>query len=121
MASERVNFIKHHGKEILVLDFSNCSIDEVCSTIVAAKSVIRAQPQKSLLTLSNVTNARFNEEVTQQMKEFTAHNKPYVKAAAVIGISGFKKIIFEAVMMFSKRNIQTFSTTDEAKDWLATQ
>jgi hypothetical protein len=54
------------------------------------------------------------------MKDFTTHNKPYVKAAAIIGISGIKKIIFEAVMMFSRRKIHIFNDMTEAKDWLVT-
>jgi hypothetical protein len=120
MASERVKFIKHGGRDILLLNFVECSANDVLHTIDEAKSVIAAQPQGSLLTLTDVTNARFNEEVTNRMKEFTTHNKPFVKAAAIIGVSGIKKIIFEAVMMFSKRKIHIFDTVNEAKDWLIT-
>jgi hypothetical protein len=29
------------------------------------------------------------------MKQFSVHNKPYVKAAAVVGITGLKRIILE--------------------------
>jgi hypothetical protein len=54
------------------------------------------------------------------MKEFTKHNKPYVKASAVVGISGIKKIIFHAVMLFSGRKIHACDTLEQAKDWLAT-
>jgi hypothetical protein len=53
------------------------------------------------------------------MKEFAAHNKPYVKASTVVGITGLKKIIYDAVLMFSKRNISTFDSIDPAKEWLA--
>jgi hypothetical protein len=44
---------------------------------------------------------------------------PYVKASAVAGITGLKKIIYDAVLMFSKRNISTFDSIDSAKEWLA--
>ncbi len=118
MVSERVKFINHAGKEILFLDFSGCTTNEVLATIEESKQVIRTRPEGSVLTLTDVTNARFNEDITERMKEFTAHNKPYVKAAAIIGISGIKKIIFEAVMMFSKRKIHIFESIHEAKEWL---
>ncbi len=120
MASERVKFIKHGGRDILFLDFVNCSTQDVLRTIDEAKLVIGSQSEGSLLTLTDVTNARFNEEITERMKAFTTHNKPFVKAAAIIGITGFKKIIFEAVMMFSKRKIHIFENVNEAKDWLMT-
>ena len=118
---ERVQFIRHKDKEILFLDFSECKAEEVVLIIDKAKSVIARQPEKSLLTLSNVTNARFDDTVSQRMKEFTAHNKPFVKAAAVVGVTGLKKIVFEAVMLFSKRKIHAFATIEQAKDWLAAQ
>lgn len=120
MASERVKFIKHGGRNILFLNFVDCSTNDVLNTINEAKLVIGAQPEGSVLTLTDVTNARFNEDVTDRMKEFTAHNKPFVKAGAIIGVSGIKKIIFEAVMMFSKRKIHMFDNVNDAKDWLVT-
>ena len=116
--SERVKFINHAGKDILFLDFSGCTMNEVLATIEESKQFIRTRPEGSVLTLTDVTNARFNEHITERMKEFTAHNKPYVKAAAIIGIVGIKKIIFEAVMMFSKRKIHIFENIHEAKEWL---
>ncbi len=118
---ERIRFIQHKGKEILFLDFSACKAGEVLLVIDKAAPVIAGRPEKSLLTLSNVTNARFDDTVSQRMKEFTAHNKPFVKAAAVVGITGLKKIVFEAVMLFSKRKLHAFETVEQAKDWLAAQ
>jgi len=119
MTAARVKFIKHLDKEILHLDFSNSTPGEVLQTIETAKKVISGKPKNSLLTLTDVTNARFNEAVGDGMKQFTAHNKPYVKAAAVVGVTGLKRIIFTAVIAFSKRNLETFDSVDEAKQWLA--
>ena len=118
MPSERVKFIKHSGREILSLDFSGCTAVEVLPVIDEAKKAIRTRPEGSVLTLTNVTDMRFNENVAQHMKEFTAHNKPYVKAAAVIGVLGIKKILFDAAMMFSRRRLYAFDDVLEAMDWL---
>lgn len=115
---ERVKFIKHEEKDILFLDFSNTRTDEVLKIIEDAKRVISTKPMNSLLTLTDVTNARFNDEVGDGIKQFSAHNKPYVKAAAVVGITGLKKIIFGAVRAFSKRNIESFDDVEQAKRWL---
>ena len=115
----RVEFIKHNGKELLLLDFSNCKPGDVFLVIDEAKKTIRSCPENSVLTLTNVTNMRFDDRVTEQLKAFTAHNKPYVRAAAVIGVEGIKKIILNAVMLFSKRKFHVFDNIETAKNWLA--
>jgi len=119
MGQDRIKFINHGNQEILFLNFAKCRIDEVSTVIEEAKRVIRTRPEKSVLTLVDVTEMRFDDRVTQHMKEFTAHNKPYVRASAVIGVTGLKKIILDAVMLFSKRKFHTFDTVEQAKTWLA--
>ena len=119
METERVKFITHHEKEILYLDFSNTLPAEVLQTIEEAKRVISTRPEGSILTLTDVTNARFNDAVSDGLKQFTAHNKPYVKAGAVIGVTGLKRIIFSAVVTFSRRNLEAFDDVEKAKHWLA--
>ncbi len=117
----RVRFIEHKGRKILHIDFSGCKANEVFEIITAAKEVIRSQPPASVYTLTDVTNTGFNTGVSDAMKEFTRHNKPYVVAAAVVGVTGLKQIIFNAVMKFSGRHLSALDTLDEAKNWLARQ
>jgi len=115
---EKIRFIQYEGKKILHLDFSRCKADEILNTITKAKKVIATHPERSLLTLTDVTDARFSDAVAQEMKAFTAHNRPYVRAAAVVGVTGLKRIIFEAVIAFSGRKISTFDSIEKAKQWL---
>ena len=117
---ERVRFIQYGGKDILLVDFSDCKPDEAHLIIDKAKALICTRPEQSLLTLTDVTNFRFDEKISDRMKEYAAHNKPFVKAAAVVGIAGLKKIMFQAVMVFSKRKLHAFDTVDQAKTWLVT-
>lgn len=117
---ERVRFVQHCGKDILLVDFSNCEADGAHLIIDKAKALICTRSEQSLLTLTDVTNLRFDEKISDRMKEYAAHNKPFVKAAAVVGIVGLKKIIFQAVVMFSKRKLDVFDTVDQAKTWLVT-
>jgi flavodoxin len=118
---ERVRFIDHKGKKILHLDFAGCKADEVIPVIEQARTTIAAQPPKSVYTLTDVTDTRYNTEISDAMKEFVAHNKPYVAAAAVVGVTGLKQIILNAVMKFSGRRLHAFDSLAEAKDWLAGQ
>ena len=88
----RVSYIYHQGRQILFLDFTNCSVDEALGIIQEAGPIIREEHENSVLTLTDVTGARYNQEVTQAMKEFAKGNKPFVKAGAVVGLDGMKKV-----------------------------
>jgi hypothetical protein len=115
---KRVEFIQHQWRQVLLLDFSQCSVEEALNTIEEAKKVIRSQPEKSLLILTDVTDARYNIDVVEKLKEFTKGNEPYVRASAVVGLDGIKKIIYNAVVMFSKRTFPLFENRENALDWL---
>jgi hypothetical protein len=116
---DRVQFIQHKGRKILYLNFADCKPNEVLQVIEEAKSTIKTQARKSVYTLTNVTNSAFNSAVSDAMKDFVLHNKPYVAASAVVGVTGLKQIIFNAVMKLSGRQLTAFESLDAAKDWLA--
>ena len=118
---EHVRFIEHKGCSILMIDFQGCQPAEFLERIRYARSVIGRQPLGSTRTLTNVTKARFNNQVSEAMKEYTAHNKPYVRAAAVVGLSGLQEIVYNVIIKLTGRNIATFSDIAVAKDFLANQ
>ena len=105
---ERVRFLQHKGKQLLHLDFSRAKADEVITIIDRAKAVIGAQPEGSVRTLTDVTDATFNTPVSEAMKDLVNHNKRFVIASAVVGVTGLKQIIYNAVVKFSGRNLVAF-------------
>lgn len=119
---QRTRFIEHQGHRILLLDYAGVrDPDETLSSIRESKETVARQPPKSLLVMTVVRDARYNAAVLQGMKELAAHNAPYVKASAVVGMSGLHRIAYQAVILFSKRNIRVFDSEAEALDWLVTQ
>jgi hypothetical protein len=118
---ERVKFIVHKWRQLLVLNFSHCTVNEATETINEARQVIRSQPQSSLIILTNVTDAKYDLAVIEQLKAFTSNNKPYVRASAVVGLDGLQKIVYTAVTLFSKRTFPVFDNIEKAKDWLIEQ
>jgi hypothetical protein len=118
---ERIKFIEHKGKKILHLDFARANAIDVIRIIDDAKVVIAAQPEWSIRTLTDVTDLKFNAAATDAMMEFASHNKPYVSAAAVVGVTGLKRVIYNAVVSFTGRNLVVFDSSSQAKDWLVTQ
>ncbi len=118
MPTTRVKFREIGPDRILHLDFSRATPEEVLQVIDHATQIIAAQERGSLRVLTDVSEARFDTTVGTRLKEFTAHNKPFVRASAVLGVTGLKKIIFDAVNTFSGRNIRAFDNEHAAINWL---
>jgi hypothetical protein len=117
----RIKFTTHEWRQILLIDWSHCTPDEVINLIDEAKEIIRSQPNSSLLILTDVTGAKYNMEVIEHLKEYTAGNKPYVKASAVVGLDGLQRTVYNAVTLFSKRKFTLFDDIEKAKEWLIAQ
>jgi hypothetical protein len=117
-AASRVQFITHRGKRVLSIDYSHCDVEMMKAVAEEGNRVISREPANSVLTLNDVTGASFDSESVEVLKSRVAANAPYVKRAAVIGISGLQRLIYEAVKFFAKRTIPLFSTREEALDYL---
>jgi hypothetical protein len=119
---EKLQFITYKGKRILVEDFTNQKVGpEFIEGIHKAQALIANQPPKSVLAVFDATGASFNNDILNAMKEFTRANTPFIKAAAVVGITGLLQIALTAVSKFSGRNFVSFNTREEAMDWLIKQ
>jgi hypothetical protein len=118
----KVEYIVHRDKKILFFDIrENPKPEESMRIGDQAKAIIVAQPLKSVLLLTDVTQARYNPEATDYMKEYSSQITPYVKASAMVGVSGIRNIILNALVRVSGRNIKMFDDLEKAKDWLAEQ
>jgi len=116
--SKRVSFIRHKGVEILWINWSAATADEILQAIEDAKPMIASRPDTSVRTLTDVSNARIERRVTTVLKDYVAHNKPYVLAGAVIGLNDLKTVVFNFVNRATGRSLRAMSSMDEAKDWL---
>ena len=116
---QRVHFIDHRGVRVLLTDYSPPITEaEGLAVMDECRRLVAQQPPQSLLLLTDVTGAYFNTRAVQGLKELAAHNSPYVRRSAVVGVSGLQKIIYQAVQRFVKRDIVLFATRPEALDWL---
>jgi hypothetical protein len=119
---ERTRFVDHRGTRILLLDYSGArDPEEAIRAIEHSTSIVAQHPPKSLLVLTTVRDARYNAAVLQALKELAKHDEPFVKASAIVGMSGLHRIAYQAVLMFSRRNIRAFEDDVEAMDWLVSQ
>ena len=118
----RISFVEHLGKKIIVMDFSQLRPgDEFISGILEAKAWFASQPAKSALSIFDATGAVYNMQVVNVLKAFTKHNEPFIKASTVIGVEGLVSVALAAVAKFSGRTFKTFKDRPSAMDWLAEQ
>ncbi len=54
---DRVRFITHQGKRILLVDLTNCSAKDVMKVMAEVQRIVTAQPRESTLTLGDLTGA----------------------------------------------------------------
>lgn len=116
---DRAKFVAHKGKQIFKMDCTHATLEEMNAVIEACIREVRSQPEKSVLTLTIAGGTSFSGETITKLKELARDNTPYVKAGAIVGITGLYKVVFSAVSMFSKRRFHLFDTVDEAMDFLA--
>jgi hypothetical protein len=119
MAGTRI--IEDQGKRILHIDIAQCDLEGVKKVVEDAKVIVAKQPEQSLLTLTNVAGTQLNSLVTRTLKDFAVHNKPFVRAGAVIGLDSLRRIEFNAVVRFSGRKLHAFDDFEKAKAWLLEQ
>ncbi|HLW54000.1 MAG TPA: hypothetical protein VKW06_14275 [Candidatus Angelobacter sp.] len=114
----RVRFLEHAGERVLLIDYSHCDINMLKEVAAEGHRVIATQLLNSVLTLSDVTGTAFDSEAVALLKTKVAANAPYVKRAAIVGISGLQALIYEGVQAFAQRRIPLFRSRQEALDWL---
>jgi len=116
---ERIRFIDHQGKRILLVDLSNCSADEVEEIARSAPDYITVQPRGSVLVLTDFSGAAFDRDALRAMKEAAVFDKPFVKKSALIGTEDLPTSFYEELKSYSRRELLIFETREEALKWLA--
>jgi hypothetical protein len=119
---DRISFVEHRGKQILVMDFSHLRPGEqFLAGIAAAKAWIASQPAKSVLSVFDASHAVYNIGVVNVLKDFAQHNEPYMRASTVVGVEGLLHIALTAVSKFSGRTFKVCDDRQSALDWLVEQ
>jgi hypothetical protein len=115
---DRVRFITHQGKQILLVDLTDCNAEEVIELLTQVQRVVTTQPRNSALTLCNLTGTQFSRAAVTRMKEVAVFDRPYVKQAAMVGAESLPKVFYDALKTFSRREFLRFKTREEAMDCL---
>ncbi len=114
----RIRFIEHRGKSIMMVDLSHCSPDQILALLEEFRDKVTSQSPNSLLILADFTDANFDKSVITRMKELLVLDRPYVKHAAWVGTKSLPHVYYENFKSFSKRELPSFDTREEALEWL---
>jgi hypothetical protein len=123
MIMDRIEEFAYGGKSFIFFDLSNFkSNDEFTELIEAAKPIVRKYAERSLYTITNIKNLRFDTTTKRIVADWMSNNKPYIAYGAVIGVDSIKQIMLNAVFALSgRRNMHIASTKEEAIEWLLLQ
>ena len=114
-----LDYIIHRKKKILEADYTICEtkedlyqkIDEVTNEVATSKAQIRLLTDVSF---TNVGNDFLNRAKT---KAKPLQHK--VDKSAILGVTGFKKLILNAYTKYTGSKMRAFSSRKEALDYLA--
>ena len=115
---ERIRFVEHRGKQILLADLSHCTPREVEKLALLVPSYVTSEPRGSVLLLADFTGTEFDRIAIERVKESAVFDRPHLKRSAWVGVEGLPQVFFEHIKNFSQRELPTFKTRDEAMDWL---
>jgi hypothetical protein len=115
---DRIRSINYESKKILLVDFSDCPANEVEEIARAVPEYVTVNPPSSVLVLTDFTGAAFDRDALLAMKETAVFDKPFVKKSALIGTEDLPVSFYDELKSFSRRELLTFKTREEALAWL---
>ncbi len=115
---DRIRFISHKGKKILLVDASNLSAEELVQLSPLALSRITAEPRGSVLLLADFSGSKVDKKSLEALKPALVLDRPYLKRSAWVGTENLPKVFYEHLKSFSQRELPLFKTREEAMDWL---
>lgn len=117
---QRAMFIEWEGRRILCCDYAGLADQaEALDAFDQVRRAVAAEPPGSVLTLSDVRDSRLDRTMQRKLMEMTVQNRPYVKAAAVVGLTAEQRRNLDDVQRVSQREFTLFDTLEAARDWLA--
>lgn len=115
---DRIRFIEHGGRQILLLDFSNATAEEMMPLLKLVRATVAEQDRGSVLVLAKYDGAEIDHDVAMKIKEVLTLDRPFVKKSAWLGTEKIPHAYMENFHSFSQREIVTFKSQEEALEWL---
>lgn len=116
-----VTTLKEQDKTIVFTDLAEVSAEDAPGIMDKAAEAISKFPQKSVMSLVDMTDMRFNKVVIAKVTDIARKNEPFVAVTAIVGLNSVAKLIAKSVIKLTGRNTVLFDELSEAKSWLLSQ
>ena len=113
-------WIEHKGKRVFYTDYIDLGYDANAleAEMKEAEAIVCAQPENSVLIIIDTRGTVGSKEAMELLKSSAVRTKPYFRKAAVVGITGYRKVLLDAISLFSGQPFGSFNDPEEAKDWV---
>ena len=115
---DRIRFIEHRGKHVLLIDLGNLSSEELMTMGRLVPSYLATQAKGSVLLLADFTGSKFDRAALEVLKQAAVFDRPHLKKSAWVGADALPKVFYDNIKAFSQRDLPMFKTREEALDWL---
>jgi hypothetical protein len=111
----------HGTLPVILLDFEGITDKrEALAAAAEAKAFVSTlEPDGTHYTLTDIRDTRYDREIVEAFKDLTAHNRPYVRAAAVVSNSAIHRAAIAMVGLFSRRKFGVVETREQGLAYLA--
>src|SRR5271165_827953 len=118
---DRIVFLTFHGQQVLLVDCSDCSPEQIAAIADELPKHVTAHPLGSLLLLADFSRSKFTKETVEHIKIAAVFDRPHLKRSAWVLTQNLPKTLYESVRTFSGREIPTFETREEALEYLVSE
>ena len=117
---KRVAWKKLADRKVLRIDVSGLErSSDIVRVLESAKLKKDSHPKHSLLAMTIVDGATIDRDVLDAATDLLDHNRPYVKAAAIVGLKAMQRAAFRMkVRGADKKSLAAFGDEDDALEWL---
>ena len=112
-------YIYDRERNVVFVDYTNMKppqlVAEAEKIHAEARSLLAGRKVKVLV---DVSGASMSTEAVQALKSSTKRDSELVERTAIVGITGIKKVLADAIARFSGTHTKYFGNKEQALDWL---
>ena len=110
-----VEILPYKGKEIIYLNMNGLNEEQQLQAIDEADRIFVTK--NDILNMTDVSNTVTSPMVRERANQLHANHRARIKAEAIVGVSGLKKMIAQGL----NKNMYFAKSLDDAKEWLVQQ
>ncbi len=110
--------VEYKNIKIVYTNIVDTAGSEAIPTFNKVQKIVAEFPNKSVLSCVNATNARFNKDLLNKIKETVKVNNPKSKATVVCGLNKLSTLILNSIIAATGRHMKLFATEQEGMEWL---